>query len=83
MKAYVITTRAFYRDEYFPRLEETVIKTTLEEAENEFLNQKSGLCDWLWDGGPYERIQEDRYTFIGFYDDGSCRALVTMREAEV
>lgn len=83
MKAYVITTRAFYNGNYFDRLEETVIKTTKEEAEKEYYKQQSGLCDWLWDGGPYERGEVGEYTFVGYYYDGSCRGVVTMREVEV
>ena len=83
MKYYVITTRAFYEGRYFDRLEETVIKTDAEEARKEYYRQQSGLCDWLWDGGPYERGEVDENTFVGYYYDGSCRGVVTMREVEI
>ena len=83
MKAYVITTRAFYEGRYFDRLEETVIKTTKEEARKEYYRQTDGLCDWLWDGGVYEREDVDENTFVGYYYNGSFRGVVTMREVEI
>ena len=83
MKYYVITTRVFYEGRYFDRLEETAIKSTEEEARKEFNKQENYLCDWLWDGGPYEREELDSTTFVGYYYDGSCLGVVTMREVEV
>lgn len=80
-KIWVITSRAFREGEYFPRLEETYVARTGEEAKKIFDRECRSQGDWFWDGGPYDRITEDENTYVLMNGEAVC--VVTLREVEI
>lgn len=81
MRIWVITSRAFRYNEYFPRLEETKVAKTGEEAKEIFDKECHSQGDWFWDGGPYQRVTEDENTYV--LTNGEAVCVVTLREVEI
>lgn len=82
MKIWVITSRAFLGEEYFPRLEETKVVKTAEEAKRVFDKECSSQTDWFWDGSsPYDHYYEGDDTYVLTNDEAVC--VVTLREVEI
>lgn len=81
MKIWIITARAFRGEEYFPRLEETKVAKTEEEAKKLFSQECHSQGDWFWDGGPYDRIFEDENTYVLANDE--VKSVVTLRDVEI
>lgn len=82
MKLYVITSRAFEWETYFPRLEATYVCKTKEEAKKVFDKECHSQGDWFWDGDiPYDRIFEDENTYVLVNDEA--KSVVTLREVEL
>ena len=86
MKIWIITSRAFYDyTEYFPRLEETKVAKTEEEAKKLFSRECSNMADWFWDGvdahGPYDHVYIDDNTYQLTNDEAVC--VVTLREVDL
>lgn len=81
MRIWVITSRAFRGEEYFPRLEETKVAKTEEEAKELFNKECHSQGDWFWDGGVYEREYVDSGTYVLTNDEAVC--VVTLREVEI
>lgn len=84
MKIWIITARAFRGEEYFPRLEETKVAKTEEEANELFDKECSSQTDWFWDdvdANPYEHYYEGDDTYVLQSDEAHC--VVTLREVEI
>lgn len=81
MRIWVITSRAFRGEEYFPRLEETRVAKTGEEAREIFNRECHSQGDWFWDGGVYGREYVDSDTYVLTSDEAVC--VVTLREVEL
>lgn len=86
MRIWVITSRAFYDySEYFPRLEETKVAKTEEEAKKLFDKECSNETDWFWDGvdahGPYDHYYLGDDTYVLSNEEAVC--VVTLREVEL
>lgn len=84
MRIWIITARAFREGEYFPRLEETKVAKTEEDAKKLFDMECQSQTDWFWDdvdANPYDRIFEDDNTYVLISDEAHC--VVTLREVEI
>lgn len=86
MKIWVISARAFYDyTEYFPRLEETEVARTEEEAKELFNKMCSSERDWFWDGvdahGDYDHVYIDDNTYQLTSDEAVC--VVSLRAVEL
>ena len=82
MKIWIITARAFREGEYFPRLEETKVAKTEEEAKKVFDKECQSQTDWFWDGDmPYDNYFEDDNTYVLVNNEAQC--VVTLREVEI
>ena len=80
-KIWIITSRAFRGEEYFPRLEETKVAKTEEEAKAMFGKECHSQGDWFWDGGTYDHYSPDPNTYVLQSDEAVC--VVTKREVEI
>lgn len=81
MQLWIITSRAFRYGDYFPRLEETFVAQTEEEAKRIFSRECHNQGDWFWDGGTYKQKSVDENTYVLTNKEAVC--VVSLRVCEL